>query len=356
MFMEGMVKMKAIHGGDIYRNDAKIDFSVSINPLGMPEEVEAAIYGAVKDCGKYPDISAEKLGDAVSAMLGVPKETLLFGNGASELFMAVVHALRPKKTVIPVPSFYGYEYAARAAGEEIIYYETKKEDGFCLQEDFLQALTRDVDILFIANPNNPAGNLIGREFLNKLLRHCADKGICVILDECFVEFCGVDYSMLNEIGAFPNLIIVRAFTKIFSIPGVRLGYLVCGNSILRGKISRHLPEWNISCFAQAAGCACARQAEFVEKTADFVSKERLFLEEGLKNAGVGVFEGRANFLLIYSELPLYERLLEKGILIRDCKNFRGLSKGFYRIAVKGRKENEVLLKAVEEIKWKAELK
>lgn len=108
-----------IHGGDIYRNEVKLDFSVNVNPLGTPESVVAALHGAVERCGNYPDMKAEKLKRAVSSQLNVPEEYLLFGNGASELFMAVVHGIKPEKTVIPVPSFYGYEYAAKAAGERL---------------------------------------------------------------------------------------------------------------------------------------------------------------------------------------------------------------------------------------------
>lgn len=343
--------MKVLHGGDIYRNHVKTDFSVNVNPLGIPEAVKAALYEAVDNCTRYPDISAEKLKEAVSEMLTVPKGYLLFGNGASELFMAIIHGIKPKKTVIPVPSFYGYEYAAETADGEILYYKTKEKNDFCLQEDFLSVLTEDVDILFLANPNNPTGSLMSREELRNVLSHCRDKGVYVVLDECFIEFCGKERSMLQEIETFSNLILVRAFTKIFSIPGVRLGYFVCSNPLLLGKIGRQLPEWNVSRFAQAAGYECAMQTAFVEKTVTFIRKERRFLEDGLKQAGFRVFPGKANFLLIYCEQPLYDRLLEKGILIRDCENFRGLSKGFYRIAVKDRKENEDLLRAIGEIKW-----
>lgn len=343
--------MKGLHGGDIYRNHVQIDFSVNVNPLGVPEAVETALYEAVEKSSRYPDISAEKLKKAVSGMLTVPKEYLLFGNGASELFMAIIHGIKPKKTVIPVPSFYGYEYAAEVADGKILYHETKEKNDFCLQEDFLSVLTEDVDVLFLANPNNPTGNLMSREELRIVLFHCRDKGIYVVLDECFIEFCGKECSMIQEIKNFSNLILVRAFTKIFSIPGVRLGYLVCSNPLLLKKIGRQLPEWNVSSFAQAAGYECAMQTEFVDKTVTSTQKERQFLEDGLKQAGFRVFKGKANFLLIYCEQPLYDRLLEKGMLIRDCENFRGLSKGFYRIAVKSRKENEALLQAIGEIKW-----
>lgn len=348
--------MQAIHGGDIYRNRVKFDFSVNVNPLGIPETVEAALYEAVEKCDRYPDMTAEGLKKAVSGMLNVSKEYLLFGNGASELFMAIVHGIKPKKTVIPVPSFYGYEYAAMAADGEVIRYETTEENGFLLGEDFFSVLTEDVELLFLANPNNPTGKLINREYLERLLKHCREMGIWVVLDECFIEFCDSkaeeELSMLSQTEQFKNLMIVRAFTKIFAIPGVRLGYLVCSDNALREKIKRQLPEWNISCFAQAAGCACASQKAFIKKTADFIKKERVFLEEGLKQAGMKVFPGEADFILLYSKEPLYEQLLSRGILIRDCENFRGLSKGFYRIAVKNRKENEILLKAMGEINGK----
>lgn len=343
--------MKGLHGGDIYRNHVEIDFSVNVNPLGIPEAVEAALYEAVKKSNKYPDISAEKLKKAVSGMLSVTKEQILFGNGASELFMAIIHGIKPKKIVIPVPAFYGYEYVAEVADGEIQYYETKEENDFCLQNDFFSVLDDDVDVLFLANPNNPTGNLMGREEIKNVLFHCREKGIYVVLDECFIEFSGKECSMIQEINNFPNLILVRAFTKIFSIPGVRLGYLICSNPLLLEKVGRQLPEWNVSSFAQAAGYECAMQTAFVEKTVNYVEKERQFLEIGLKQAGFKVFPSNANFLLIYCEKSLYDRLLEKGILIRDCENFRGLSRGFYRIAVKSRSENETLLKVIGEIEW-----
>jgi len=346
---ERRIGMASIHGGDIYRNHVTMDFSVNVNPLGTPKAAEAAMHEAVKECGRYPDIDGERLKSEVSRMLSVPDQYLAFGNGASELFMAIVHGIRPKNTVIVVPSFYGYEYAAGAAGGEVTCWETKKEASFCVTEDIYRVLTEDKDLLFLANPNNPTGNLMDKEAVRKLLGHCREKGIYVVLDECFIEFCGSGYSMVSEAGWFDNLMIVRAFTKIFSVPGVRLGYLLCSNPALLGKITGQLPEWNLSCFAQAAGCACALETDFMEKTAKYVEGERQFLEEGLRRAGFQVFPSKANFILFYSEEPLYKELLDRGILIRDCRNFRGLRQGFYRVAVKTREENEILLKEIERL-------
>lgn len=343
--------METLHGGDIYRNKVNMDFSVNTNPLGMPKEVEAALYEAVKASAVYPDIMAEELKKAVSGMLQLPEEYFLFGNGASELFMAVVHGIRPQKTVIPVPSFYGYEHAAKAGEGEVVYYETKEDNGFCPGKDLFGVLSEDVDLLFLANPGNPTGCMMDRAYLESLLSHCREHKITVVLDECFMEFCGEENSMLWEAGKFENLILVRAFTKIFAVPGVRLGYLCCKDQPLLEKIKGQLPEWNTSCFAQAAGIACAKQEDFIKKTAAYVGKERQFLVNGLKNLGCKVYPGWGNFILVYSEIPLYEALLKRGILIRDCQNFRGLSKGFYRIAVRTGEENRILLKEIGALKW-----
>lgn len=343
-----------IHGGDIYSRQIRLDFSVNGNPLGMPDEAAQALREAAAHVGEYPDITAAALTEAVSRMLSgecgreIPEEYLLFGNGASELFLAIVRAFSPEQIVIPVPSFYGYEYAAEAAGSYIEYVYLPEETGFCPGQELLQALTEETDLLFLTNPNNPTGQLMNAEYLHQLLEHCRQQGIIVVLDECFVEFCETDReqpkSMLGETWQYDNLLLVRAFTKSFAMPGVRLGYLVCSNAELREKIRRQLPEWNLSVFAQRAGIACAEQAEgHLQNTVEYVKTERAYLRKGLEKLGIRVVSGEADFLLLYTTQPIYDRLLAKGILIRNCENFRGLGAGYYRIAVKKHEENEVLL-------------
>lgn len=348
--------MKQIHGGDIYDKQIQLDFSVNINPLGIPERVEEAIYKSVRQCVHYPQINAQTLCEETGRMLGISSENLIFGNGASELFMAMIHALKPQKILIPVPSFYGYEHAAMAAEGEVVFYETKKEEKFLLTERFFKVLDADIDLLFLANPNNPTGALLDRDFLIKILDICREKEIVVVADECFIDFCENGYSLLGETENYRNLIVVQAFTKIFSIPGVRLGYLVCSNENILLEIQRHLPEWNTSVAAQAAGIACTKETEFINETRAYVKRERQFLETELGQAGFTVYSGQADFILMYDDKllhkgkSLYDYLLQRGILIRDCQSFRGLSKGYYRIAVKKHDENVILLQEIQEYK------
>ena len=340
--------MRGIHGGDIYRNKVSMDFSVNINPLGMPEGVTRGLLEAIEKCREYPDMEAFELKQAVSSLLHIPTDYLAFGNGASELFMAIVHAVRPEKILIPIPSFYGYEYVSKAVAAEITFFPLDEKKEFLPGEDLLDAITDDMDLVFLANPNNPTGKMIEKKYLLRFLTICKEKNIIVVLDECFIEFCGGEYSMISEIEAYDNLLLVRAFTKLYAIPGVRLGYLVCSNKALLDKMQRHIPEWNLSTFAQRAGVACVNQTEYVKRTVALVKKERDFLSNGLKKLGFSVFDSDANFVLVSTEFPLYERLIQRGILVRNCENFKGLIKGYYRIAVKQREENEKLLKVIGE--------
>ena len=340
--------MQGIHGGDIYTNNIKLDFSVNLNPFGVPVGVETALHEAVAYCQAYPDIQAHELKEKMAEQFGVSKECFLFGNGASELFMGIMHALKPRKVLLPVPSFYGYEYVAKAVESEIEYFYLSRENSFLPGASLLKMLTEEIDLLFLANPNNPTGKLLERGYLKRLLEICKENGIHVVVDECFISFCEGAVSLFSEIEKYQNLLLVQAFTKSYAIPGVRLGYLMSSNHTLVQSIAKQLPEWNLSVFAQKAGIACVEETAYLAETVAYVQREREYLTDGLKKLGVHVFSGAGNFILFYTEMPLYEQLLKGGILIRDCRNFRGLSEGYYRIAVKKREENEILLREIGE--------
>jgi threonine-phosphate decarboxylase len=338
------------HGGDIYRNQIRLDFSVNTNPLGMPDPVKEALHQAVEEAENYPDIRAQALSAAVTEQLQVRKEQLVFGNGASELFHAVLHAIKPSKILIPVPSFLGYEEAAKAIDCEVIFYEMKKEENFCLTDRILDVLDENISLVFLANPNNPVGNLVEPELIFQIAEKCRQCDITLVLDECFMELTGKEqtYSFLKRLDEFPNVVVIRAFTKLYAIPGVRLGYLVCEQNLAE-KIRLQLPEWNLSVFAQRAGVAAIKEQEYIVRAVVCIQTQRQFLLEELQAAGCSVFDSDADYLLFYSEMPLYELFLQRGILIRDCSNFRGLQRGYYRIAVKSEEQNRMFAEVLREI-------
>ena len=370
------------HGGDIYRNKINLDFSVNINPLGISDKVRRALAESLGSAESYPDQKAEKLTEKLLKVIKINPENIVFGNGASELLMAAVHAFMPKKIMIPVPAFYGYEHAAKASGAHMDHYIMREEHGFELTEDFLQHITSDTDMLFIANPNNPTGKYISPELLEKILDKCEKNNVIVMLDECFMELSDEPethsfLSRYDETGRFKNLLVLRSFTKTFAIPGLRLGYMVCADENKIREIKRHLPEWNISLPAQAAGIAALDETEKLGEVRKLIKKERDFLEKELTNMGFRCVPSRANYILfnvragaerinfgnekIFKEkmeksgsenIDLYEELLKKQILIRDCSDYCGISKGWYRIAVRSHEDNLAFIKGIKAVEMK----
>ena len=343
-----------MHGGDIYRNKVNLDCSVNVNPLGMTAHVKQALQKAVGMSERYPDIRAQELKEALAKYVGVSPAHICVGNGASELFLAIVHALQPKRVLLQAPSFGGYREACKAADCDVQYVYCHAADQFALPDRVEELLTDEVDLIFLANPNNPVGNLMDKELLDRILKRAGEKQITVVLDECFLEFVedGMSHSPMQALHRYPHVIVVRAFTKICAIPGVRLGYCVCGDVTLAECLRRHVPEWNISVFAQAAGVAAVKElidGSYLEDTLRLIQAEREGLVAALEELGVHVFSSKANFLLLYSEKELYMPLLERGILIRECSDFEGLKKGYYRVAIQTPERNSRLVEAIKEV-------
>ena len=334
------------HGGDIYRNQNKIDYSANINFLGMPQAVRQAAKDAIDDAVHYPDSFCEALKQAIAEKEGVPTEWIFCGNGAAELFFAAVQAVCPQKALVIAPSFSEYEEALRSVGAEVEYYYLCEEDNFQIREDYVDKLSEEIDMIFLCNPNNPTGQTIDRDMLIKILDRCKKQNIVVILDECFLEFLDEPnrYEMSDLRGEYPNLLIIKAFTKIFSMPGLRLGYAISSNQDILEEMSWKLQQWNVSVPAQMAGVAALEKPkEYIRQTRGYVSGQREYMRNIMKMMGYVVFASKANYLFFKGRPGLEKEALEAGFLIRDCQNYEGLSEGFYRIAVRTKEENERLI-------------
>lgn len=343
--------MYKIHGGDIYNNRIQHDFSVNLNPLGCSGKVLDAINVAASRVEEYPDIEQKKVREEIAALEGIPPENVICGNGASELLMAIVRMVKPKCGLVLAPSFYGYEYALSANDCEIKRHQLSEDKAFPLNEDLMLDLTEDVDIFFLCNPNNPTGRCIDAGLLERIVKRCDELGIWLVLDECFIDMADNAVSFAARVRDSKKLIVVKAFTKLFAIPGVRFGYALSGAENIE-LIRKSLPEWNLSVFAEEAaisGCKVLREDDFLQDTLNAIKNEKSYLVSELEKAGIEVFPSDASFLLIKTDKDIYDGLLQKGILIRDCSNFHGLTDGFYRIAVKNHDENAVLIENINEV-------
>lgn len=343
--------MEYIHGGDIYTYQGLMDFSININPFGPQERVVYAVKQAAEHIGVYPDSQCRKLKRALSEKLQVPPEFLIFGNGAADIIFSLVLAKKPEKALLMAPSFAEYEQALQSVDCEIVYHALKEENDFCLTEDILSSLVEGLDMVFLCSPDNPSGAVISKELLRKILRSCEEHHILMVLDECFWEFAydGLDKTMQQEALCSENCFLLRAFTKMHAMPGVRLGYGVCTNKALLEKMCRIRQPWGVSSLAQAAGLAAMEDDEWPRVTREFVCTEREWMRGKLAELGIHCYPSSANYILMKSDKNLYEMLKKRGYLIRDCANYRGLGRGYYRIAVKTRAENRKLLAAVSDI-------
>lgn len=348
------------HGGDIYTQKTTpegkpfIDFSANINPLGLPAGIKQAVKQALKYCTNYPDPFCRELGKAVSAYLGVREEQLYFGNGAADVLFRLVLALKPRQALILAPTFADYEKALRSVDCKVQYYDLKPEKEFIPEGGLIGKITPRTQLVILCNPNNPTGQLIPRILLERVVKKCRLVGAKLILDECFMDFVNADeaFSMRDCLDEYPELIILKAFTKTFAMPGIRLGYCMTADSELITRLHECGQDWNVSTLAQYAGIAALKEEEYLHNSMLFVATEREYLHMELLALGARVYGSKANYLFFYLEEPknLVEMLREQGYLIRSCANYHNLGNGYYRIAVKTRVQNRGLIKAIKEAK------
>lgn len=342
------------HGGYL-EDDTPItlDFSINVSPLGQPKGVKQAIIDSLEIMEQYPDPTVNRLREALAQKHALSKEQILCGNGASDLLFRLTAYLQPKRVLTIAPTFSEYERPVKLFGGEVIEYQLSKDSNWDVGEGIFDALVPGVEILFLSNPNNPTGRLIPQEVLDCILEKCQDINCFVVLDECFIEFTMAS-DQVAKLPHYPNLLILRAFTKFYGLAGLRLGYLL-GDEELLSNISAFGPPWNVSSLAQAAGVAALADESWSEEIIHLVECEREFLTTELTGLGMTVVPSQANFLLLQSPIPLYEPLKEMGIHVRDCHTFSGLDETFTRIGFRKRHEHVELINAIQSILKKKRL-
>lgn len=346
-----MVNGKFEHGGDVYDREVRLDFSININPLGMPSEVKKAAHEALDNSSSYPDPKYQQLKNEIAKKHGISPEFVCVGNGAADLIFTLIRALQPKKALLIAPSFSEYEKALSSVDCDISYYVAKEENHFEVQEDLLEAIRPEHDFFMICNPNNPIGNVIEHEFMQRIIMRCNECHVFLCIDECFKDF--VESSDQLPLGEY---FILKAFTKMYAMPGLRLGYGLCNQVDVLLKMQFAAQTWPVSTVAQAAGMAALALEGFEEKTKEIIAIERKYMEKALGDLGFEVFLSKTNYIFFrafrYKNQEktvwdtLKEDLLNFGINIRDCSNFRGLNKGYYRIGLRRSEENQELIKKI----------
>ncbi|UWG95489.1 aminotransferase class I/II-fold pyridoxal phosphate-dependent enzyme [Dehalobacter sp. DCM] len=346
------------HGGDIYSvrkqtgRDDILDYSSNVNPLGLPEAVKRAVLQSLDECVNYPDPFCRELIAALAEYENVDHTVILAANGAAEIIFRLVLALKPQKALLFAPTFSDYEKALHTVDCSIDYYSLLEANHFSVTEAILNQINNSVDMLFICNPNNPTGQLCSKELMLKIIAKCRTTGTIVVVDECFMDFVenSAQYSVQSALKQNDHMLILKAFTKIFAMPGFRLGYVLTANMALLEKIRMAGQDWSVSAPAQFAGICALQDKDYLRRTEILIKDEREFLIRELKHLGFQVFGSRANYIFFKTAVTnLAAKMLEKGIMIRSCANYINLSNAFYRIAVKNHEDNLRLIAAFRDV-------
>ena len=348
--------MKLVHGGDWagYRAEFgcdALDFSANVSPLGLPAGVAAAITNALPTADRYPDPLCRELRAALAGAEGVPADWILCGNGAADLIFRLALAVRPRRALLPAPTFAEYEAALQTVGCAVQRVFLREENEFAVTEEFIDAVTPETDVVFLCQPNNPTGQVTPPALVERLVRRCAECGAVLVVDECFLDFLPDRdaWTAKQLLRDAPQLVILKAFTKLYAMAGVRLGYALCGDAALLEKMRGAGQPWAVSSLAQAAGLAALQETAYAGAVRALIAEQRPRMAAGLRALGLRVMDGQANYLLFRATSDFGEKLRRRGAVVRSCANYPGLDAAWYRTAVRTAEENTRLLQIMGEI-------
>lgn len=348
--------MELVHGGDWagYRAEFgcdALDFSANVSPLGLPAGVAAAITNALPTADRYPDPLCRELRAALAGAEGVPADWILCGNGAADLIFRLALAVHPRRALLPAPTFAEYEAALQTVGCAVQRVFLREENEFAVTEEFIDAVTPETDIVFLCQPNNPTGQVTPPALVERLVRRCAECGAVLVVDECFLDFLPDRdaWTAKQLLRDAPQLVILKAFTKLYAMAGVRLGYALCGDAALLEKMRGAGQPWAVSSLAQAAGLAALQETAYADAVRALIAEQRPRMAAGLRALGLRVMDGQANYLLFRATPDFGEKLRRRGAVVRSCANYPGLDAAWYRTAVRTAEENTRLLQIMGEI-------
>jgi len=362
------------HGGNIYKIfrekniDKILDYSSNINPYGLSENLKKEIFEKLFVLERYPDPDYIELREKIAEKNNLNIENIIVGNGATEIIFLFMKILSPKKVLIVSPTFGEYERAIKAStlandSVEINYFELKETENFVLNIKNLETeLENNYDLLILCNPNNPTGQFLKLKKIEEILKICEQKNTKLFVDEAFVEFVEdwENESIINSKENKENLFVIRAFTKFFAIPGLRLGYGICFNNNLLKKMLEKKEPWSVNNIADLAGKTVLDDENYIQKTKEWIKDQKKYMYENLnKIEGLRAYKTEVNFILLKIEDNLLEKgldvknlrkkMLEKGILIRDASNFIYLNKHYFRLAIKDKLNNEKVIETLTSI-------
>ncbi|MFI3209847.1 MAG: histidinol-phosphate transaminase [Peptostreptococcaceae bacterium] len=333
-----------------YKKNEMIDFSSNINPLGSSTLAKEALIKNIDLISIYPDSSYSNLKSSISNYCSSNNENIILGSGATELISSYINAINPKNALLLSPVYSEYERELNKLNCSIKKIYATKEDNFKIDTNNLidEINSNTYDLVIICNPNNPTGFIFNKLEIKKILENTNSK---IMIDETYIEFTDIKtFSSSFLVNNFKNLFVIRGTSKFFSTPGIRLGYALLSDEIIKYKISQKIDLWNINILASIMGEIMFLDNEYIKNTFNFIQEEKEFLFNSLSKINdITPYESYGNFILceitskILNGNNLRETLLKEKIIIRDCKSFEGLDEYFFRVCVLNKENNRLLI-------------
>ena len=365
--MNNQTTNPVFHGSDIekisacyhIKKEAIVNFAGNVNPLGLPASVKEAVATHADLFSSYPDREYLSLRNVLSNYCDVPADYILPGNGSSELIALLIEARAPKHTLILGPTYSEYSRELNFSGSTQDYHHLQETSDFRPDlEDLFHTLSDGYDFLIICNPNNPTSSAIFRDELKELLAFCKRKNIFVMIDETYVEF-APDISAITAVPLtkqFSNLMVLRGVSKFYAAPGMRFGYGITGNSeFLKTMREKQIP-WSLNSLGAFAGEMLFQDHDYYQQTRNLILSERQKMYETIKKLPTfKIYPAYANFLLVkilkdgVTSFDVFERCIQKGLMIRDCSSFQCLEGEYVRFCIQMPEENQRLLDLLQTI-------
>lgn len=331
-------------------------YNSNLNPMGVPGSVKKALFDNLDNVVKYPTAYYSELKKAIAAYTGAAEDTIVLGNGSSDLLRLYTALLAPKKVLLPVPSFSEYEKVLGIYGCNITYYNLNEKKDFILDvSDLIANLDSSYDMLIIGNPNNPTSQIISREGIDAIAKACSELGIFLIIDEMYIEFTE-NYHALTSVPLtekYTNLAVLRSVSKFFAVPGLRLAYSIMNNTEYMSIIELTSTPNSISVLTAAACIDMFSDKAYIEQSRSMIYTERNLIYSAMSTCkNIRLFKPYANFMLAkllkddVSARDIAEHCKLKGIIIRTCQDMRGLDESYIRFCFMKPAQNDLLVNTI----------
>lgn len=354
---------KTEHGANLFEISSKygfelskiMDFSSNINPFGASPKALSQLTAHPDLVSIYPDPAYTDLKQAVEDYTGASADHILLGSGATSLISGFIKKIAPKNALLQKPAYSEYEKELRKNQAVIHEYLLSANDDFRPSAETIIQLSKKhhCELIVLCNPNNPTGSLLRKEEINHILQQT---DAYLMVDETYIEFTDVrQFSCSTLVNDHSRLFVIRGTSKFFSTPGIRLGYALCSDPVTVESLNKDHNLWDINIFADRLGSVMFRDADYHKKTFELIAAQRSYLLQELASfEDFKVYSSYGNFILSqivskrFTAKELYDALLPKKIIIRNCQSFDGLSEYFFRVCTLKPEENRLLIAAISE--------